>query len=203
MLKSPKTGLTDLRQAELVTLAVYLAGGAAKAVDTEDAAIKAHQMAPGRLCWRKYPEQINLELVRVFLSDAKKPANGLLTGSGKTGWRLTLKGMRWIESTGRLAIGQDHSRKREVVKSGSVDEQRFRRERNRVLGSTAWGNWAGDKAAITRKQAEEVFRIDSYAVGDLRTTKITRLLDTFRDDGEILPFLQSLSQLLEKEGSEE
>jgi hypothetical protein len=71
------------------------------------------------------------------------------------------------------------------------------------LGSTAWGNWAGDKAAITRKQAEEVFRIDSYAVGDLRTTKITRLLDTFRDDGEILPFLQSLSQLLEKEGSEE
>jgi hypothetical protein len=47
--------------------------------------------------WRKYPDQINLELIRVFLSDAKKKKHGLLLGAGKTGWRLTQAGLDWAE----------------------------------------------------------------------------------------------------------
>jgi len=86
----------QLTQREIVTLAVYLLGGDQHAVDTEDAAIKTHELAPGRFAWRKYPEQINLELVRVYLSDAKKPEKGdLLVGSGRTGWSLTKAGLNW------------------------------------------------------------------------------------------------------------
>ena len=58
---------------EIVTLAVYLLGGESKAIDTEDVAVKANEIAPGRFNWRKYPHQINIENVRTFLSDAKKP----------------------------------------------------------------------------------------------------------------------------------
>ena len=50
-------------QAEMVTLAVYRLGGAQRAVDTEDVAVEAHKLAPGRFSWRKYPDQINLELI--------------------------------------------------------------------------------------------------------------------------------------------
>lgn len=57
---------------EIVTLAVYLLGGEAKVIDTEDVAVKANEIAPGRFTWRKFPEQINIENVRTFLSDAKK-----------------------------------------------------------------------------------------------------------------------------------
>src|SRR5438874_12278117 len=82
----------------VVTLAVHLLGGAQRAIDTEDIAVEAHRLAPGRFAWKKYPDQINLELVRVYLSDAKKSDKGvLLHGSGRTGWRLTQRGLKWAK----------------------------------------------------------------------------------------------------------
>src|SRR5262245_4834111 len=76
-----------ISQLEVVTLAVFLLGGDEQVVDTEDVAMKVNAIAPGRFSWRKYPEQVNLELVRVFLSDAKKPEfGGLVSGSGARGW---------------------------------------------------------------------------------------------------------------------
>src|SRR5688572_29822333 len=78
---------------QIVTVAVYLLGGEVGPVDTEDIAVKASELAPGRFSWRKYPAQINLELIRVYLSDAKKPdKGGYLIGSGSAGWQLTQDG---------------------------------------------------------------------------------------------------------------
>src|SRR5258708_38138453 len=96
MRKSQKKSLTEPSQIDIVTLAVFLSGGDQHVVDTEDVAIEAHKLAPGIFCWRKYPEQINLELVRVVLSNHKKVGNGaLLTGSGKDGWMLSRVGLTW------------------------------------------------------------------------------------------------------------
>ena len=73
--------LTNL---EIMTLAVYLLGGESKRIDTEDVAVKANGLMPGRFSWRKYKDQINIEIVRAFLSDAKKPKNGAyLSGTGQ------------------------------------------------------------------------------------------------------------------------
>ena len=79
---------------ELVVLATYLAGGAKAASDTEDIAIKANELAPGRFTWRKYADQINIDTVRKRLWDATKPEKGsYLIGSERTGWRLTKAGV--------------------------------------------------------------------------------------------------------------
>ncbi len=44
---------------------------------------KVYELAPNRFGWRKYLKQINSELARVYLSDAKKTAKGALpSGSG-------------------------------------------------------------------------------------------------------------------------
>ena len=40
---------------------MYLLGGETRRVDTEDIAVKANELAPGRFAWKKYPDQINLE----------------------------------------------------------------------------------------------------------------------------------------------
>ena len=86
MKKQPNKSLTkSVSQTEVVTLATYLLGGAQKAIDTEDIAVEAHRLAPGRFSWKKYPDQINLELVRVYLSDAPRDKGVLLLGSGRTG----------------------------------------------------------------------------------------------------------------------
>jgi hypothetical protein len=192
-----KTLTKKLTQCEIVTLAVYLLSGDQHAVDTEDAAIKVHELAPGRFTWRKYPEQINLELVRVYLSDAKKPEKGgLLVGSGRTGWSLTTAGLNWAQKAAQQSSGQDLTRSRAQSKAGSIDENRWRRERARIQSSPAWKHWMGQNQKPSAREAAEVFRIDSYAVGPIREKKITRLLAMFVDDQEIAPFLHQMAEVL-------
>lgn len=181
---------------EMVTLAVYLLGGAQKAIDTEDIAVKAHELSPGRFSWKKYPNQINLELIRVYLSDAKTKGDYVI-GAGRTGWRLTQKGLAWAEKAAS-AIGKiDASRSRAQLRSGSIEEQRWHRERSRLMSSAAWDHWASGQE-IEPAEAKEVFRIDSYAKGDLRESKITRLQSLFTDDKEVAPFLDHLVDVLNR-----
>jgi hypothetical protein len=61
---------------ELVVLAAYLAGAQSTPADTEDIAIKANVLAPGRFSWRKYKDQINIDTVRKRLWDATKAEKG-------------------------------------------------------------------------------------------------------------------------------
>lgn len=192
----------DISQVQVVTLAVFLEGGDQKAVDTEDVAVRANELAPGRFSWRKYPDQINLEIVRVYLSDAKGAEKGaLVVGSGRTGWSLTPEGLKWARDASTKLLKQDLSRTRDESAGGSVDERRWRRERARLMGTPAWQRWtAGRREGVDGRQAAEVFRIDSYAEGRMRTMKITRLRSLFSDDSELLPFLDAMAQILEGEG---
>jgi hypothetical protein len=201
MKKRPDKNLTKSpSQTEVVTLAAYLLGGAQKAIDTEDIAVEAHRLAPGRFSWKKYPDQINLELVRVYLSDAKKSDKGvLLLGSGRTGWRLTQRGLKWAKEAAQNIQNIQTNRTRAQSRSGSIDEQRWRRERSRIQATQAWKMWTEGKRDIPQHEAKTIFRIDSYAKGDLREAKITRVRSLFLDDEELGPFLDRLITVLSKE----
>jgi hypothetical protein len=194
MKKTPEKRLTkSASQTEVVTLATYLLGGAQRAIDTEDIAVEAQRLAPGRFSWRKYPDQINLELVRVYLSDAKKSDKGeLLIGSGRTGWRLTQRGLKWAQRAAQNIKNIKTSRTRAQSRSGSIDEQRWRRERSRIQATRAWMMWIEGKRDIPQADAKAIFRIDSYAKGDLREAKITRVRSLFLEDEELGPFLDHL-----------
>lgn len=194
-------------QVSVVTLAVFLLDGHLHPVDTEDAAIKANEIAPGRFTWRKYPDQVNLELVRVYLSAAKREEYGrLVSGSGRSGWTLTPAGQKWAKAEGTTLLGRTLGRKRSERSGGSVDEARWQRERARILASDAWAKWMlGEKEAISVRDAEAVFRIDTYAVGRTRHLKIARISETFADDPELAPFvalLRDVALAVEEEKSE-
>jgi hypothetical protein len=199
MKKKQEKDLTRvISQVQVVAMAVFFAGGDQRAIDTEDVAIRADQLAPGRFSWRKYPKQINLELVRVYLSDAKRREKGsLVVGTGKIGWRLTPKGLAWAKGNSRKFLKTDLRRQRSQSKSGSIDENRWRRERERVLATAAWKKWLRGNSEITTQEASEVFRADSYAIGSILGAKITRLRGLLADDLEIDPFLARMAKLLE------
>ncbi len=201
MKKSHQKDLTEsLSQPEIVTLAVYLLGGDRGPVDTEDVAVKAHELAPSRFSWRKYTDQINLELVRVSLSDAKKPKYGArVDGPGERGWTLTAAGLEWAKVTIDAVPEMNLARLREDGRGGGVQEQRWRRERERILKTKAWQAAAAGEA-VSARDAQEVFRIDSYAVGRMRTLKITRLQSLFNEDAKMSAFLDHMSNLLETVG---
>jgi hypothetical protein len=201
MRKAPRKQLTTTpSQSEVVTLAVYLLGQGQRAIDTEDVAVEAHRLAPGRFSWKKYPDQINLELIRVYLSDAKTKSE-LIIGSGRTGWRLTQRGLKWAQQVAQGIENIQTSRTRAQLRSGSIDEQRYHRERSRILSTDAWKIWKEGRGDVPAAAAKEVFRIDSYAKGDLRETKITRVRSLFSDDDDLRPFLDHIINDLNQEGT--
>lgn len=191
---------TEFSLRHVVVFAVLQCGGDNAFVDTEDVAVAANRLAPGRLTWRKYPDQINLELVRVYLSDAKKPANGtLLLGTGVKGWRLSAQGLRWVrenESAFEEAF-QSKLLSARPQRTASVTNSRTQRERERLCSTHAWQKWAGNaKAEITQQDASEVFRIDSYASENLVDIKIGRLQQLFADDEQVSEFINFAHQAL-------
>ena len=155
--------------------------------------MEANRLAPGQFSWKKYPDQINLELIRIFLVHARE--NKLVIGSGRSGWRLSQRGLKWAEQVGGLASVRTRAQSR----SGSIEEQRWRRERSRIVATRAWQLWTSGARDIPGAEAKLVFRIDSYARGELRETKITRLRAMFTDDQEVAPFLDHLIEDLNRE----
>jgi hypothetical protein len=162
----------DLANYELVVLAAFLAGAQTRAVDTEDIAVKANTLAPGRFCWRKYKDQINIDTVRKRLWDAAKAEKGgYLIGSERAGWRLTKAG---------FDFARRQTRKRAPPQSGTVrasqnDRVAKTREVRRMMNETAFlKHRDGDIASITKSDAERFFRLDDYVIGKTRTAKIER-----------------------------
>ena len=186
----------SLKNFEVVTLAAYLLGGDLRYVDTEDIAVKANEMAPGRFNWKKYPEQINIEIVRVSLSDAKKQINGnYLLGPAKKGWMLSKNGLKFCKETAKYLKGIDLSRPQLNEK-----EMVWRRhEKNRMLGSIAFKKVGSkNEDAVTPQEAEAFFRIDDYITGKSREDKLTRIINTFSDDSDLEQAIEILVRKVRK-----
>lgn len=159
--------------------------------------MKTHELSPGRFSWRKYPDQINLELVRVRLSEAKSPTHGaLLRGSGTRGWTLTAEGLDWASRVASDPANLQPELGEARERGGSVDAQRVDRERARLIASPAWAKWPSRADEISPLEAQEVYRLDSYATDELRVTKVDRLRKVFINDTAILEFLAHLERLL-------
>jgi hypothetical protein len=125
---------TDLRSYHLAAIAVYLAGGADKAVHTEDAAIKAFELAPHRFSWKKYPEKIDLEAVRVALRHAGEQQYGeLVKGSIETGWMLTPAGLAFAEAAASQLEARTTTQARRGSRQAAMDA-----ERERLFQTAAW-----------------------------------------------------------------
>jgi hypothetical protein len=185
---------------EIVTLAVFLLGGESQYVDTEDVAVRANELAPGRFTWRKYPGQINLELIRVYLSDAKKPGKGVyLLGSGNTGWMLTEHGLGFA----RKAIASLDVSNLSSVALKPRDRRWRDAQRVRMLTSAAFAKSStGQEDLVSAKEAAEFFRIDDYVFGQARERRLVRFLNAFGDDPALGEIVRQLAHRLREEGTE-
>jgi hypothetical protein len=183
---------------EIVTLAVYLLGGDGKEVGTEDVAMKANSLAPGRFTWRKYTDQIDLEIIRVFLSDAKKKKNGgYLTGTGTSGWLLTEAGLAFAKKNANRVLAGAPA----VVRLSNDEKRRRKVEQARIAASDAFQQYlAGNKAQITRHAAETAFRLNAYIVGDARQKKVQRIVNALGDDRQVGDAVRFFAEIVLKEG---
>lgn len=184
---------------EIVTIAVFLLRGDVQAVDTEDAAIKAAELAPGRFAWRKYPEQVNLDAVRKRLWDACRPdKGGYLIGSEKDGWRLTSSGVSFASANAENLRVSDSRRPL------TLREKQWRsRERERMLTTDAFTRFSAEGAqSFAVADAERFFRIDEHVGAAQRRSRVERALVFFGEDADLGGLVGAMASLLLEGGSE-
>ena len=199
MKPTPK-GQKELANHEIVTLAVYLLGGDTQYVDTEDVAVKANKLAPGRFTWRKYRDQISIDTVQKRLFDARMPRKGAyLAGSQRKGWILTTAGLKFATKNIASVDSVDLSKERLSLK----EKQWLGSERIRMLSSDAYAKvLKGAADAVTFQEAEEFFRIDAYVTGQAREQKIMRTLTMFGDDEELREAVKVLADKIRVGGKQ-
>ncbi len=189
-----KADPAKLANHQLVVVAAYLVGAQSTSADTEDIAVKANELAPGRFSWRKYKDQINIDAVRKRLWDATKPEKGsYLIGTEKAGWRLTKAG---------FDFARKHIRSGPLVqptkaRASQAERTAQTREIKRMLGEEAYQKIRQDRQAeITKSDAERFFRLDDYVTGKARTAKIERFRIIASANKELLRAIEILSALV-------
>jgi hypothetical protein len=180
---------------ELVVVAAYLVGAGSAAADTEDIAVKANELAPGRFTWRKY-NYINIDTVRKRLWDATKPEKGaLLSGSERTGWRLTKAGF----DLARRHIDAGNLTQPTKTRATQVERIAQTRELRRMLNDDAFRKFStGLDSSITKSEAERFFRLDDYITGEARLAKIERFRILANDNPELQRAINLLSRLVKE-----
>ena len=176
-----------LTRPEAVTLALYARGGADQAIDTEDVAIEVAQLVPGMFSWQKYRDQIDKELVRVALSDARLKKKWVVGGHQKGGWMLTPEGQAFAQTN-------QHQLDDVAPRQRGRNEQQHERERMRLLTSAAYARVsAGDGDQVTDDEADAFFRINVYVEGEARDRKVARIENQFGEDPELGAAVRALA----------
>lgn len=197
--KKVLTGLPRVPNHQLVVMAVYLTGGHGSAIDTEDIAVKANEIAPGRFSWRKYKDQINIETVRKRLWDATKPEKGaLLIGTEKDGWSLTKAGY----DLAHALVQQGTLQGTDSARTSKLERAIQTREVRRMLSEVAFqkiSQRGGDTP--TRADAERFFRIDDYVDAPARIAKVERFRIFAATRPDLLQAIDVLAALIEEGGN--
>jgi hypothetical protein len=186
----------ELANYEIAVIATYLVGGQYRHADTEDIAIKANEIAPGRFTWRKYKKQVNIDIVRKRLWDAILPNKGAyLIGSERNGWLLTERGIAFAKGHAANLESVDLSKTRRSAK----EKAWVNRERERMTGELAFEKFMdGEIDSVTSVEAERFFRIDDYVVGKARAGKIERVINHLSSDPVVGPAVQAIARKIKE-----
>ncbi len=170
---------------------MFLAGGAEKSIDTEDVAMKAFGIASAKFSWKKYPDQIDLEAVRVALRHASEPQHGsLVAGSMDTGWMLTPVGINWAQRASDM-MGEQQTR---GVRRGSLLASQ-KAERERLLTTSAWQKYStsiSDEISIHDFHA--FVRVNEYSSRKKYAERINILRIACEEDAELSDLINFLDR---------
>jgi hypothetical protein len=155
--------------------ALYLLGGADKDVDVEEIYLKCFELAPARLGWRTHPEIPDYKKTSKALQSIEATTHvGLLHRPHKYSRRLTLEGIKWVESY-REILEKNYSK---AIVQASKNTNQHERRRHELKRSDAWTKFLidpatveiSDAAAALQCSAASPLSVWSGRVNDLRRT---------------------------------
>jgi len=182
MSKSRSLKHSGYTNSDIAVMGVYQLGGALRHVHLEDVAMKAAELSPKKFCWKKYPEQINLESVRITLKNELRATKGRVLGSIRDGYMLTPDGLSWY-----------------LANAGSGDDQalidELHREVDRVKKTAAFSKTlAGKVEEVSIADIEALLRVDQYFTARKRRERAVALANAAVLDSELRLVLANLRE---------
>ena len=182
MAKSSDSKSKGYTNSDIAVMAVFRLGGSVRHIHLEDVAIKAAELSPKRFCWKKYPEQINLESVRLALKDELGASNNRVMGGIRDGWMLTPSGLTWCLETG-VGGGDD------------TPISQLRHEVDRAKITQAFRKVTSHKPNVPIGEVEDLLRVDSYFTARNRRERIAALANAAVLDRELAGVLTTLREM--------
>ena len=181
MNKSPNSKL-KYNNSDVTVIALYQLGGALRYIHLEDVALKAAELSPKTFSWKKYPEQVNLETVRLALKNELGAKNRRVFGSIRDGWMLTPKGLSWCLANASSGISQ------------SVTDQ-MHKEIIRAKKTDAFSKMLANKGEqISDNDLKALLRVDEYFSPRNRRERVVALANSAVIDPQLKPLLTVLKQ---------
>ena len=181
MNKSPNSKL-KYNNSDVTVIALYQLGGALRYIHLEDVALKAAELSPKTFSWKKYPEQINLEAVRIALKNELGAKNRRVLGSIRDGWMLTSNGLSWCLANASSGISQ------------SVTDQ-IHKEITRARKTDAFIKILANKGEqISDNDLKALLRVDEYFSPRNRREHVVALANSAVIDPQLMPLLTVLKQ---------
>jgi len=178
----PPIARSKYNNSDVTVIAVYQLGGALRYIHLEDVAVKAAELSPKAFSWKKYPDRINLETVRISLKNELEAKIKRVLGSIRHGWMLTPQGLSWCLENVTTETNQ------------SPIEQIYK-EIARIKKSEAFNKvTAGRMAEITDDNLKAVLRIDEYFSPRNRSERILAFANAAVIEPQLKPVLTTLKQ---------
>lgn len=165
---------------DIAVMAVSMIGGAGKFVHTEDVAMKAAELAPRRFSWKRYPEQVNLEAVRLSLKDELAKEDARIQGGIRIGWMLSPQGVSYCVS---VLDSESKSKLENYLRRVAEEAKRT---------STIQLLLDGDLRVPDRMQLRELLRVDEYSTTRSRLERSAALDNAALIDTDLNTALVSL-----------
>jgi len=158
-----------------VLLALNDLGGDHRAADTEDIAMRAAEVAPRSFRWKRYPDQVDLELVRLALKNCKIQDPPLVAGGVREGWQLTPAGLAVCASFQRVSPQKSSSTAKSITSSRAFREWREH-----------------GPASVTREQLLELLRVNDYFPNSKRRERVIALRNDASGDKRLAEFVTAM-----------
>jgi len=181
-MNKPQIDKPKYNNSDVTVIAVYQLGGALRYIHLEDVAVKAAELSPKAFSWKKYPDRINLETVRISLKNELGAKMKRVLGSIRHGWMLTPQGLSWCLDNVSAETNQ------------SPIEQIYK-EIARMKKSEAFNKVTADKMAeITDDNLKAFLRIDEYFSPRNRSERILAFANAAVIEPQLKPVLTTLKQ---------
>jgi len=168
---------------DIAVMAVYKWSGALRYVHLEDIAISAAELSPRRFSWKKYPDQINLEAVRLALKNELSAPEGRVTGGIRDGWMLTPIGLTWCLRNAEVGDAQ--------ALLDSIHKEADRAKKTAAFTKTIENR----EKEVSKTEVEAILRINEYSAARNRRERATALANAAMLDSELKYVLITLKRL--------